>query len=148
MISRMILITMGFALLTGLAACGDDNPALGDRSIEVALSYDDGSNWGPTNATGLATIETASGIVAIDVQGLPALVDERYEGWLAGGGENAISTGKFNTDDTETGSSSITLGDISMRTYNRVVLTVEPDPDPSPEPDSRHSIGGPIPELP
>jgi hypothetical protein len=86
----------------------------------------------------------ATGQVDISVTGLPQLVDEVYEGWLAGGDEDPISTGRFTTDADGQGSSTIVLGDISDRTYERVVLTVEPDPDPSPAPDPRHSLVGTI----
>ena len=125
------------------AACAGEE--LGERAIDMDLIYEDSTNWGPMDATGSATIDTVTGEVVITVQGLPALTEDEYEGWLAGGGEDPISTGKFNTDENGDGSSSITLGDISQDTYERVVLTVEPVPDPSPGPDSRHSIGGFIP---
>jgi hypothetical protein len=131
-----------------LGACGgDDGTALGKRQITIPLSYSDdvGSNHGPKDATGTAIIDTVTGKVTITVSGLPKLDKDRYEGWLAGGGEDPISTAKFNTDDTGVGSSDITLGDISGRTYATVVLTVEPEPDPTPKPDPRHSIGGKIP---
>ena len=125
------------------SACASE---LGERVIEVELGHEgDSTDIGPTTATGLAVIDTVSGQVDITVQGLPMLDGEEYEGWLAGGGESAVSTAKFNTDENGDGSSSIIFGDISTRTYERVVLTVEPIPDPSPDPDPRHSIGGDIP---
>lgn len=130
------------ALITLLGACGSQ---LGEQMVEVPLSYDHGSNYGDQDATGLALIDTETGQVDITVEGLPMLTDEEYEGWLAGGGDTATSTAKFNTDADGNGSSSITLGDITLRTWDRVVLTVEPNPDPSSSPDSRHSIGGDIP---
>jgi hypothetical protein len=133
-------------LLVFVGACGDDEgTALGKRQITVPLAYGEGSNHGPKDATGTATIDTVSGKVTITVSGLPKLDADRYEGWLSGGGEDPVTTAKFNTDDTGVGSSDITLGDISGRTYTTVVLTVEPEPDPSPAPDARHSIAGRIP---
>lgn len=133
------------ALLALAAGCTDE--PLGSRSIEMSLAYEDTTNWGPTDATGTASIETTTGEVVISVQGLPMLSEDEYEGWLAGGGEAPISTGKFNTDTDGHGSSRIVLGDISETSFERVVLTVEPVPDPSPAPDARHSIGGFIPPV-
>ncbi len=133
-----------FALLAGLlaAGCGSE---LGDETYRVELSCGEDCNHEPSkNGTGVAVVNGGTGQVDITVQALPELEDEVYEGWLAGGGEDPISTGRFNTDAAGEGSSSIRLGDISDRSYERVVLTVEPEPDPSPAPDPRHSIGGPI----
>jgi len=126
----------------GLAGCGSE---LGEDVYTVDLACVDDCNHGPSqNGMGTATVDGATGQVDITVTGLPQLTDELYEGWLAGGDEDPISTGVFNTDSDGAGSSTIVLGDISDRTYERVVLTVEPDPDPSPEPDPRHSLVGNI----
>jgi len=133
---------IGIATLLLVGCAGEP---LGERFIEMDLAYEDSTNWGPEDATGTATIDTVTGEVVITVQGLPMLTEDDYEGWLAGGGEDAESTAKFNTDANGDGSSTIVLGNISERTWERVVLTVEPIPDPSPSPDSRHSIGGFIP---
>lgn len=125
-----------------LSACAS---TLGDESYDVSLSCgDDCSHAESQGGTGSALVDGATGRVDITVQGLPQLTDEVYEGWLAGGGEDPISTGRFNTDAGGSGSASIVLGDISDRSYERVVLTVEPEPDPTPAPDPRHSIGGDI----
>jgi len=136
---------MLFASLVGLAllqGCGGE--ALGDRTFTVPLSYRSDSNHGPKDATGTAVIVTGTGKVTITVQKLPMLTKDRYEGWLAGGGEDAVSTAKFNTDASGVGKSEITLGDITERLYEKVILTVEPEPDPTPAPDPRHSISGAI----
>lgn len=130
----------GTALLA--AGCGSE---LGEESYTVSLSCVDDCNHVPSQAgAGSAMVNGGSGQVDITVQGLPMLTGEVYEGWLAGGDETPISTGRFTTDDQGMGSSSILLGDISDRTYERVVLTVEPDPDPDPGPDPRHSLVGDI----
>jgi hypothetical protein len=128
----------------GISACGGEE-ALGERQVSVPLAYGTGSNWGPEDATGVAYLDTKTGTVEIEVAGLPPLENEVYEGWLAGGGETPISTGRFNTGADQTGNSTIELGDISSRSYERVVITVEPEPDPTPAPDPRHSIEGMIP---
>lgn len=143
-------LRLAFGSLAVLAAflsvgCSDDAEPLGERTVNVNLAYGSGSNHGPKDATGVAYVVTRTGVVEIDVVGLPKLENEVYEGWLAGGDETPISTGRFNTDDQGMGSSSIALGDISDRSYERVVITVEPEPDPDPGPDPRHSIEGNFP---
>ena len=148
------IIVVG-CLILGIVACrGDENgaaddqsPTLGTRLFTVPLAYLEGdSNYGPTDATGNAAIDTSTGSVQIAVLSLHTLDDDRYEGWLAGGGEEPVSTGRFNTDEAGVGSSAIKLGDLSQTRNTKVILTVEPEPDPSPAPDPRHSIGGLIPE--
>lgn len=130
-------------LFLSLVACSD----LGEGTFEVPLSYLDGeSNFGSQDGTGTAVIESETGGVDIEVHNLPALSGEVYEGWLAGGLETAVSTGRFNTDGNGDGMSSIVLGNISMDNFTKVVLTVEPEPDSDPGPDSRHSLAGEIPK--
>lgn len=140
-LSRRLLSLATLSILA--VGCGGD--PLGSRTITVPLVYE-GTTHGPETATGEAIIDTVTGQVDLVVNGLEILpATDEYEGWLAGGGEDPQTTGKFNVDANGDGTSTITLGDISERTYERVVLTVEPVPDPSPGPDSRHSIGGNIP---
>ena len=136
----------GFLVLSFLAvtACG---PELGERTITVPLTYSGDSNAGAMDATGTATVDTVTGKVDITVAKLPTEMGTALEGWLAGGGETAVSTGIFKSDMNGDGTSSITLGNISLNTYTKVVITVEPDPDMDPDPDSRHSIQGEIPEI-
>ena len=133
-------VLLAVALLAGVASCGDE--ALGTETRTLTLTCGEGCNHAESkDGKGTAVVDGSTGRVDITVEGLPRLTGEVYEGWLAGGGETALSTGRFNTDDDGNGSSTIVLGDISERTYARVVLTVEPEPDPSPAPDPRHSIG-------
>lgn len=134
-----LLLIVGAAWLVG---CGSE---LGTERYEVSLSCGDDCNHVPSQSgSGSALVDGATGEVFITVRGLPQLGDEMYEGWLAGGDEEPVSTGRFDTDAQGMGSSTYLLGDISDRTYERVVLTVEPEPDPDPGPDPRHSIGGEI----
>jgi len=141
---KLLKNLLGLGLLASLSiACGGS--PLGERTITVPLEYE-GTDFGPDTATGTAVINTMTGQVDITVTGLDILpATDEYEGWLAGGGEDPQSTAKFSVDASGNGTSTITLGDISESTYERVVLTVEPVPDPSPGPDPRHSIGGNIP---
>jgi hypothetical protein len=133
-------ILLAIVFLAGVASCGDESLGTETRTLNMTCGADC-NHAESKDGKGTAVVVGSTGRVDITVEGLPKLTGEVYEGWLAGGGETAVSTGRFNTDDTGAGSSTIVLGDISERTYARVVLTVEPEPDPSPAPDPRHSIG-------
>lgn len=129
-------------------ACGEEGatgPVIGERTVNVVLSYQGSSNHGPMDASGTAVVNGTTGQVDITVMGLPTLTDDLYEGWLAGGGETPLTTGTFNTDENGDGSSTIVIENLAARSFTKVVLTVEPSPDPDPAPDARHSIEGPIP---
>ena len=131
------------ALLCLAAACAGE--PLGERTIEVGLGYQDRTNFGPETARGSATIDTVTGDVVISVSGLDDLGEgDRYEGWLAGGGERPTTLGRFEVDSTGVASFAAVLGSLTRSTFNRVEITVEPEPDPSPKPDVRVSIGGDI----
>lgn len=142
---RMSRLSLLPILMITVAGCGSE---LGARTIDLDISYYEESDYGDTDATGTVQIDTATGRVDVSIIDLDMLDGEVYEGWLAGGGESPISTGRFNTDADGNGSSTIALGDITLRTYARFLLTVEPEPDSDPGPDSRHNIGAEIPELP
>ena len=145
---RVLLVVALGALVF---ACGDDGEentsaaVIGERTVNVVLSYQGGSNHGPMDASGTAVVNGTTGQVDITVMGLPTLTDDLYEGWLAGGGETPLTTGTFNTDENGEGSSTIVIENLAARSFTKVVLTVEPSPDPDPAPDARHSIEGPIP---
>ena len=128
-----------------LAAC--DGEVLGERSITVFLGYSDHTNFGPETAAGTAVIDTPSGRVDLQVEGMPPLDGDRYEGWLRGGGEDPLSLGTFNTSAQGAATVVVTLGDLRESTFERVAVTVEPEPDPDPgTPDVRETIGGEIPK--
>ena len=139
---------MRFAILAavGLGALGCDGEPLGDRTIAVGLGYADSTNFGPETASGSALIDTVIGRVELSVSGMPELSGDLYEGWLRGGGEDPQSLGTFNTSATGAALQSVTLGDLTGSTFERVVVTVEPDPDSDPDvPDVRETISGDIP---
>ena len=122
-----------------LLGCGSP---VGEDTINLAIGEYEGLGGA---ATGTVIINPTSGQVDTTVADLPALTGEMYEGWLAGGGESPLSTGRFNTDENGVGSISVNVGDISTRSYTFFVLTIEPEPDPDPKPDPRHSIGADLP---
>ena len=145
------LMTLSFLVLVAVVsvACdsADSAATLGARTVTVPLSYLEGeSNAGATDGTGEAVINTVTGRVEIVVEGLPDVPGDAYEGWLAGGGETPVSTGVFRTDASGAGASEIDLGDLSDRSFTKLVITIEPDPDPDPAPDARHSLAGFIPD--
>jgi hypothetical protein len=136
---------MRWLVLVGLIA-GCDGETLGERTFNVGLGYDDGTNFGPETATGSAIVDTPTGRVELSVSGMPRLDGDLYEGWLRGGGEDPTSLGTFNSSETGAAIHVATLGDLREATFERIEVTVEPDPDGDPEvPDVRVTIGGDIP---
>lgn len=109
----------------------------------VELSYIDLSNWGPQDATGVAELIFAEGIVRLSAEGLPRLDGQRYQGWLVNSEVgDAISVGRFNASASGTVDYEGTLPPISDFGFDLFILTVEPEPDDSPTPSSDRSIGG------
>lgn len=140
-----VLGLSGVLLASAALGCSSGEP-LGDAQYEVKLSSkaDDFDHPPSKDSTGKAYIDTTTGLVEIFVEDMPALPGQAYEGWLAGGDEDAVTTGVIELGASGFGSSEIVLGDISDLTYERVVITVEPDPDDDPGPDLPHSISGKI----
>lgn len=111
--------------------------------VPVELSYIDLSNWGPQDATGLAELIFAEGIVRVSAEGLPPLTNQRYQGWLVNSEVgDAISVGRFNADADGRVSFQGTLPPISDFGFDLFILTVEPEPDDAPQPSPDRSIGG------
>jgi hypothetical protein len=135
---------IGVALAAlGVAAC--DGEPLGDRVIQVELGYRDQTNFGPETATGTAIIDTPSGRVDLEVRDMALLMGDRYQLWLAGGGEELTAVVTFDVGAGGGAMVAAELGDLRERTFEEMFVTVEPDPDPSSDPDPRRSIGGTIP---
>jgi hypothetical protein len=146
MARRSEMLVAGLWMLGGLFGCSSGDP-LGARDITVTLDSkaDDFDHPESEKGKGRATIDTRTGDVFIVVENMPQLVGEQFEGWLAGGDESPVSTGLIPIDDDGMGHSSALLGSLTESTYDRVVLTVEPDPDDDPEPAGIHSLSGDIP---
>ncbi len=117
--------------------------ALRYKKLMAVLVYVPQSNVGPEGATGMVSLEVSSGHLEVQVEGLPPLEGQLYEGWLMQRESGAmLSTGKFNTDARGRGGYSITLGDQTGQGWDFFIITVEPEPDPHPDPSSDRSIGG------
>jgi len=111
--------------------------------MTVALKYMELSNYGPKEATGAAELLFAEGIVRVNATGLPALTNQRYQGWLVNSEQgDAISAGRFNADADGRVAFQGTLPPISNFGFDLFIITVEPEPDDAPQPSASRSIGG------
>lgn len=109
----------------------------------VDLTYIDLSNSGPQDATGIAELIFAEGIVRVTADGLPQLSGELYQGWLVNSQVgDAISAGRFNADADDMISFQGTLPPIADFGFDLFILTVESEPDDAPQPTEQRSIGG------
>ena len=134
-------------LMTGLALLLATMPAGTARAngvpTPVTLSYIDLSNWGPRDASGVAELIFAEGIVRVQATGLPHLAAKQYQGWLVNSQMgDAISVGRFNSEDAGTVSYRGTLPPIADFGFDLFIITVEPEPDEAPQPTVERSIGG------
>ncbi len=109
----------------------------------VNLSYIDLSNSGPEDATGVAELIFAEGIVRIDAEGMPMLSGELYQAWLVNSeAGDAISAGRFNADAEGLVSFEGVLPPIADFGFDLFILTIEPEPDDAPQPTEQRTIGG------
>ena len=121
--------------------------------IKVFLNFlPETSNYGPVNASGVALISIGESWMDLTANGLPQLVDEKYEAWLvAVDSDQMTSLGTFNADADSHIVYHIELGEqLPPLEYRYLVISVEPDPDPDTETaDSRITLAGvlPNPEL-
>ncbi len=137
------LAAIGALLLGGLLTAPAERAAANGVPTPVDLSYIDLSNWGPEDATGVAELIFAEGIVRLTAEGLPRLDGERYQGWLVNSEVgDAISVGRFNASPDGDVDYRGTLPPISDFGFDLFILTVEPEPDDAPTPSSNRSIGG------
>lgn len=139
----LLLFALGAAALIAVlgpfagTARGNGVPTL------VNLSYIDLSNAGPTDATGVAELIFAEGLVRVDAEGLPQLTNELYQGWLVNSeAGDAISAGTFNADAEGVVSFEGVLPPIADFGFDLFILTIEGEPDDAPQPTERRSIGG------
>ncbi len=135
---------LGLSLALGLPAA----PTQANGSpINVTLTYLPGvSNWGPTNATGVAELVFREGEVRLTATGLPALQDERYRLWLINTvtGEE-LPLASFNSDEDGVARLDRVLEDaIPDRDWNLLLVAVEPDGNPARASGDRRAIAGRI----
>jgi hypothetical protein len=105
---------------------------------QVVLKYLNGlSNAGPTDATGTLTLFPEKNTIIVDVKGLPPIPGKVFEVWLLPG---EVSGGRFTTTAAATGHLEQVIKG-SLKDFNQILLTVEPEPDDSPKSTNQHSIG-------
>ncbi|MBX5492385.1 MAG: anti-sigma factor [Chloroflexi bacterium] len=117
--------------------------------INVVLQYLNGvSNWGPTNASGVAEIITGEGEVRLQATGLPRLTGERYQLWIIDSSTNTqLPLGAFNASPDGVGRLDLVLDQpIPDSSWNLLVVTVEAEGAPPATPSNRRSIAGRIAE--
>ena len=140
-------------ILAGLAAVGlPAAPAVGNGApINIALSYLDGvSNWGPTNAAGIAELVMKEGEVRLTATGLAPLQGEEYRLWLLNtltGDQMALAT--FGTGEDRVTRLDLVLSDaIPEKGWNLLLVGVGPGSSPPLASSGRRSIAGrfPLPE--
>ena len=145
---KTIAVLASWSLALVLALLTTVQPAAANGApVTVNLIYLPGlSNWGPTDASGLADVVLRDESVYVQVSGLPHLRGEAYEVWLANTAGGAwLSVGRFNTDDTGSGDLDADIAlppGLPEHPYDLVLITVEPEPDADPSPSTKVSLAG------
>ncbi len=135
------MLVVGLALL--LAALPAGTVRANGVPTPVTLSYIDLSNWGPRDASGVAELIFAEGIVRVRASALPHLEGKQYQGWLVNSQVgDAISVGRFNAEVASKVSFQGTLPPLTNFAFDLFIITVEPEPDDAPQPTVERSIGG------
>lgn len=119
------------------------------KPIKIVLTYLPGlSNWGPTEATGLAEVVMKEGEVGIGVVGLPPLSDEVYSGWMVNTRtDDLMRVGEFNADKSEVAKVRVLLpSEIPDTGWNLFLVTVESGGQGAKTPGPRKSVAGYFPE--
>lgn len=117
--------------------------------IKLFLNYlPEYSNYGPTEATGVALVSIGEAWVDLKVEGLPQLSGQRFEAWLVKAEtDEMISLGKFDADAAGHVAYYHELDQIPEAEYRYFVITIEPEPDPSPAAEANRSIAGVFPNA-
>ena len=140
----MRITRLGIATLLVLALAVAVAPAAraNGGAVKIPLKYlASVSNWGPTSASGIGSVDVSDGEVIVTASGLPRLSAERYEGWLITGAD-LVSVGRFNADASGVVQFRVILERLPARKYDLFLLTVEPEPDSDPKPSAQRTIGG------
>jgi hypothetical protein len=137
----LVCCTVLLSLATPAAANG--------APVKIFLNYlPEFSNYGPTDASGVASVSIGEAWVELTAHGLPPLTGDLYEAWLIQSEtKEMISLGKFNADADGNIAYYAELDELPIADYRYFVISVEPDPDPSPEADVRFTIAGVFPNA-
>lgn len=119
--------------------------------IKIFLNYlPEVSNYGSTEASGVALVSIGEAWVELTAEKLPQLNGELYEAWLVSAQDDQmVSLGKFNANADGQVDYFAELEQLPPIDYRLFVITVEADPDPDPQADTRQTLAGffPNPEL-
>lgn len=101
------------------------------------------SNWGPQDAEGVLEFSFAEGFLSLEVDGMPRLIGQAYEGWLVRSSTNeAISVGQFNATSAGRVRYEVQLPPITDYSLDLFMITVQSLSDPIDDPSQNRSIGG------
>lgn len=152
---KAVIATFSFVLLSASIVLplvtGIGRAEANGEPVKIILTYLDGvSNWGPTNATGVAEVVRQDGEVKFNIAGLTPLADETYTGWLVNTGTNeTMNVGQFNAD--QSGVVKVTLEEpveFPDKGWNLVLVTVEAKGPAASNPNDRKSVAGYYPNRP
>lgn len=138
-----------FLSMIGFLGIGPVEVDANGAPIKIILTYQPNlSNWGPTDASGVAEVVMKEGEVNLDVVGLPHLADKTYAAWLINTRNNESAVvGRFNTDDSNVGKLKVVLpSEIPDKGWNLFLVTVESGTGASASPGQERSIGGYFPD--
>lgn len=146
-LARIISVAM---VLGGLAALsGATSPAHANGNpLTITLSYlNEVSNWGPTNAVGVAELVGREGEVRLVASGLPQLRGERYQLWIVDTARgDQLPLGTFGAGEDGVAKLDVVLDDvIPDKAWNLLMVSVEGESVQGTGPSARHSIAGRFP---
>lgn len=117
--------------------------------VSLVLSYLSGvSNWGPTNATGVAEIVPREGEARVTVTGLPKLTDEEYVVWIVNTARGeSVALGSFAVGESGVGKLDVVREPFPDQEWDTLMISVEAAGAKPGRPGARHSVAGkkPIP---
>ena len=125
-------------------------PATANGSpVKIFLNYlPELSNYGPTDASGVALVSIGEAWVDLTIDGLPQLENVRYQAWLIiADTEEMVSLGTFTPNADGQVTYHAELDELPITDYRFFVISVERDPDPDPAADERRTIAGVFPNA-
>lgn len=135
---------LAVTLVLALAALAMPVDANG-TPIRIGLSYLPGvSNWGPSDATGIAEILVGEGEVRVHASGLQPLANEYYRVWVVNWAtSDRLALGSLRPDATGAGRLDLVLpSTIPERGWDLMLVSVEAEGSQPTEPGPRRSIAG------
>jgi len=146
-LTRMVPVGLVLGTVAALAAALTPVHANGNP-LTVTLAYLDGvSNWGPTNAAGVAEMVGKEGELRLVASGLPELRGDQYQVWIMNTERgDRMALGSFSAGADGIGKLDLILDEpIPDKQWNLMMISVEPDAAQSTGPSVRHTIAGRFP---